>query len=142
LSAIRRHGIACVALPTCGLALAAAERYIPTLIGRLEDLGYGNERVSIRTSGCPNSCSRAPVAEVGIFGRAPGKHNLYVGGEVEGSRLSQFAAEVVLSDELPETIGRLFDRWRKERADGEAFGDWAIRDDVESLRQMTQAEQG
>ncbi len=134
LSELRRHEISCVALPTCGLALAEAERAMPTLIDKLEELGYGNERISMRMSGCPNSCSRAPASEIGLIGCAPGKYNLYVGGDFEGNRLNQVIGERLLFDDLPGTIGQLIDRWKSERNEGEAFGDWTVRVGVETLK--------
>lgn len=134
LSNLRRHEISCVALPTCGLALAEAERVMPSVIDRLEEMGFGGENITIRISGCPNSCSRAPMAEIGIIGRAPNKYNLYVGGDHEGTRLNELLKETVLLDELPIEIGKLITRWRAERHDGEDFGDWSHRIGVEGLR--------
>ncbi len=133
LSTLRRHEIACVALPTCGLALAEAERAMPQLMDKLEDMGYGGERIQIRMSGCPNSCSRPPAAEIGIIGVAPGKYNVYTGGDFEGTRINQLLKEKVPFEELPVEIGRLIDRWREERQAGEAFGDWSHRLGVEAL---------
>jgi sulfite reductase beta subunit-like hemoprotein len=134
ISELRRNEISCVALPTCGLALAEAERALPILINRLEARGYGNERIAIRMSGCPNSCSRAPMAEIGLIGRAPQKYNLYLGGNYEGLRLNQLFRESVPFDELPDQLARLIDRWRAERQSGEAFGDWANRVGMEALK--------
>jgi sulfite reductase beta subunit-like hemoprotein len=134
LSPLRRHEISCVALPTCGLALAEAERVMPSLIGKLEERGYGNERISIRMSGCPNSCSRAPMAEIGLIGCAPGKYNLYLGGDYEGTRTNVVFKERLAFDDLPAEIGRLIDRWKAERAADEAFGDWCHRLGVEALK--------
>jgi sulfite reductase beta subunit-like hemoprotein len=133
LSTLRRHEISCVALPTCGLALAEAERAMPSLVGKLEELGYGGERIQIRMSGCPNSCSRAPMAELGLIGCAPGKYNMYIGGDYEGTRCNKLFKERVLFDELPREIGRLIDRWRVERSGDEAFGDYCHRLGVEAL---------
>jgi sulfite reductase beta subunit-like hemoprotein len=134
LSTLRRNEIACVALPTCGLALAESERALPGLITKLEELGYGNERISIRMSGCPNSCSRAPAAELGLIGCAPGKYNVYTGGDYEGTRINKVFKERVTFEELPALIGGLFDRWRRERQNDEAFGDFCHRLGVEALR--------
>lgn len=134
LSELRRHEIACVALPTCGLALAEAERAMPSLIDQLEDRGFRDERISIRMSGCPNSCSRPSAAEIGIIGCAPGKYNLYVGGDFEGTRLNELFKEKIPFDDLADEIGKLITRWRAERQDGEAFGDWTLRMGVEALQ--------
>ena len=134
LSNLRRHEIACVALPTCGLALAESERVLPTLIDKLEELGYGDEKVHIRMSGCPNACSRAPMSEIGLIGRAPGKYNLYLGGDYEGLRANILFKETVTFDQLPGEIGRLLGRWRAERTPGEAFGDYTLRVGFEALK--------
>ncbi len=133
LSQLRRDQISCVALPTCGLALAEAERAMPTLMDQLEEKGYGDLRVGIRMSGCPNSCSRPPAAELGIIGCAPDKYNIYVGGDYEGTRINQLFKEKVTFEELANEIAALFDRWKKEANDGEAFGDWSYRLGVEKL---------
>lgn len=134
LSELRRNEMACVALPTCGLALAEAERTLPGLIGQLEGMGHGKERVSIRMSGCPNSCSRPPMAEIGIIGCAPNKYHLYLGGDFEGMRLNRLFEERVPYEELAPRIGGLLRRWKKERDPDEAFGDWCNRLGFEALR--------
>ncbi len=125
LSNLRRYAMACPAMPTCGLAVAESERYLPDVITELEQRGYGNERVWIRMSGCPNACSRPPSAEVGIVGRSLGLYNVYVGGSFEGTRLARLYRADVRANALIETLAAVFDQWRAERAPGEAFGDWA-----------------
>jgi sulfite reductase beta subunit-like hemoprotein len=125
LSALRRYAMACPALPTCGLAVAEAERYLPDVIGELERRGYGDERVWIRMSGCPNSCSRPPTAEIGIIGRSLGLYNVYVGGSFEGVRLARLYRADVRAAALVDVLATALDQWRRERAPGEAFGDWA-----------------
>ncbi len=127
LTTLRRHALACPAMPTCGLAVAEAERYLPTLLGQLEERGLGGERVNIRLSGCPNSCSRPPAAEIGIIGRSLALYNVYVGGSPGGTRLARLYQAGVRATELPGVLGDLLERWRAERAAGEAFGDWATR---------------
>jgi sulfite reductase beta subunit-like hemoprotein len=127
LSALRRYAMACPALPTCSLAVAEAERYLPGLIGELEQRGYGEERVWIRMSGCPNSCSRPPTAEIGLIGRSLGLYNVYVGGSFAGTRLARLYRAEVRSAELPDLLAGLLEQWRNERSQGEAFGDWADR---------------
>mgnify|MGYP005851429017 CR=1 FL=1 len=125
ISALRRKEMACVALPTCGLALAEAERYLPSLISDFEAAGYGDEDISIRMSGCPNSCSRPPASEIGLIGRAPGKYNIYLGGNREGTRFNWLWRETVKDSELVSTIGPVIDRWRQEgKSRGLSFGDW------------------
>lgn len=128
LSALRRYAMACPALPTCGLAVAESERFLPGVIGELERRGYGNERVWIRMSGCPNSCSRPPTAEIGIIGRSLGLYHVYVGGSFEGTRLARLYRENVRAEVLVDVLADLLDQWKLRRAEGEAFGDWAARE--------------
>ncbi len=125
LSELRRYAMACPALPTCGLAVAEAERFLPDVIGQLEQRGYGDERVWIRMSGCPNSCSRPPTAEIGIIGRSLGLYNVYVGGSFVGTRLAKLYRTEVRAETLTDLLSTLLDQWRRERAPGEEFGDWA-----------------
>ena len=127
LSALRRHAMACPALPTCGLAVAESERYLPDLITRLEERGNGDDRVGIRMAGCPNSCSRPPTAEVGIIGRSLGLYNVYLGGSFEGTRLTRLYRSNVTEEQLPDVLGESFDQWKATRQPGEAHGDWANR---------------
>lgn len=127
LSALRRYAMACPALPTCGLAVAEAERYLPDVITELEQRGYGDERVWIRMSGCPNACSRPPTAEIGIVGRSLGLYNVYVGGSFAGTRLARLYRADVRAANLVDVLAETLDQWRNERAAGEAFGDWANR---------------
>ena len=127
LSALRRYAMACPALPTCGLAVAESERYLPDLIGELERRGYGDDRVWIRMSGCPNACSRPPTAEIGLVGRSLGLYNVYVGGSFEGTRLAKLYRADVRADVLADVLAAALDRWKRERDGGEAFGDWAAR---------------
>jgi sulfite reductase beta subunit-like hemoprotein len=128
LSALRRYAMACPAMPTCGLAVAESERYLPSLIGELEQRGYGGERVWIRMSGCPNSCSRPPTAEIGLVGRSLGLYTVYVGGSFAGTRLARLYREEVRADVLADVLADALDQWRRGRAPGEAFGDWAARE--------------
>lgn len=109
LSNLRRNSIACVSMPTCSLAIAEAERFLPSLITELENMGYGGKEVTIRISGCPNSCSRAPVAQIGMIGTSLNKYNLYSGGEFNGTKLNKIAKENVSSEDLAKEIGKLID---------------------------------
>ena len=127
LSTLRRYAMACPALPTCGLAVAESERYLPDVIGELEQRGLGNDRVWIRMSGCPNACSRPPSAEIGIVGRSLGLYNIYIGGSFEGTRLSSLHFSDVRSDKLVDVLAGTIEQWKNERADGEAYGDWSHR---------------
>ncbi|MFP4440494.1 MAG: NADPH-dependent assimilatory sulfite reductase hemoprotein subunit [Chloroflexaceae bacterium] len=127
LSVLRRYAMACPAMPTCGLAVAESERFLPDVIGELEQRGFGNERVWIRMSGCPNSCSRPPTAEIGIIGRSLALYNVYIGGSFVGTRLARLYREQVRAEALVDLLAGLIEQWRRERAEGEAFGDWAAR---------------
>ena len=136
-SAMRLHSIACVALPTCGLAMAEAERYMPDLLTRIElilaEHGLLDEPITIRISGCPNGCSRPYVAEIGLTGRAPGKYNLYLGGGFHGERLNRMVRENIGEKAILELLGELLGRFARERAAGERFGDFVNRTGDASL---------
>ena len=130
-SALRRNSMACVALPTCGLALAESERYLPDLITALEDLtekaGLKDDDIVIRMTGCPNGCARPYLAEIGLVGRNPGLYNLYLGAAFDGSRLNKLYAEDVNGAQVVRLLEPIFGRYAKEREDGERFGDFTIR---------------
>ena len=134
LSSLRRYAMACPALPTCGLAVAESERFLPEVLAELERRGYGDERVWVRMSGCPNACSRPPTAEVGIVGRSLRLYTLYVGGSFEGTRLAQLYRDDVPAGALADELACLLDLWRVERLAGEAFGDFCHRVGPERLR--------
>lgn len=130
-SAMRLNSIACVALPTCGLAMAEAERYLPDLITGIEKIlaenGLTDEPITIRMSGCPNGCSRPYVSEIALTGRAPGKYNLYVGGGFHGERLNSMIRENIGEATILEILGEQLGRFAKEREPGEHFGDFIHR---------------
>ncbi|HJQ17630.1 MAG TPA: assimilatory sulfite reductase (NADPH) hemoprotein subunit [Allosphingosinicella sp.] len=130
-SALRLNSIACVAMPTCGLAMAEAERYLPDLITRIDailaDNGLLEEPITIRMSGCPNGCSRPYVAEIAMTGRAPGKYNLYVGGGFHGERLNVMIRENIGEAAILEILGEQLGRFARERQPGEHFGDFVLR---------------
>jgi sulfite reductase (NADPH) hemoprotein beta-component len=130
-SAIRRNAIACVALPTCPLALAEAQRYLPGLIGKIELLLIKNELndqdMVIRMTGCPNGCGRPYVAEIGFVGTAAGRYNLYLGGDRQGTRLNRVYKENLDETAILGELDLLFWLYKKERATGESFGDFALR---------------
>ncbi len=136
ITSLRKNSIACPALPTCGLALAEAERFLPYLIDELEERGYGDEEIKIRMSGCPNACSRPPVAEIGIMGVSPKKYNLYVGGSFEGTRLNRLYEELVDVGELADRIAELVDIYHSIKRQGERFGDFCNRIRVEKLMEL------
>ena len=133
-SGLRRNAMSCVALPTCGLALAEAERFLPDLVTALEEsldrAGLKDDDIVIRMTGCPNGCARPYLAEVGLVGRNPGLYNLYLGAAFNGSRLSKLYAQDVDKQRIVSLLEPLFIAYSKEREDGEHFGDFAIRSGV------------
>ena len=130
-SGLRRNSMACVALPTCGLALAESERYLPDLITALEDVldkaGLRDADIVMRMTGCPNGCSRPYLAEIGLVGRAPGLYNLYLGGAFDGTRLNKLYAQDVDNAKILELLDPLIVQYANQRNEGERFGDFAIR---------------
>jgi sulfite reductase (NADPH) hemoprotein beta-component len=130
-SALRRNSMACVALPTCGLALAESERFLPDLITALEELtekaGLKDDDIVIRMTGCPNGCARPYLAEIGLVGRNPGLYNLYLGAAFDGSRLNKLYAEDVNGAQILRLLEPILTRYAKERGGGERFGDFVIR---------------
>ncbi len=130
-SALRRNAMACVALPTCGLALAESERYLPSLIDALEDAaagsGLADDEITIRMTGCPNGCARPYLAEIGLVGVRPGIYNLYLGGAFDGSRLSKLYRREIGHDAILAALRPLFAAYAAGRAPGEHFADYAIR---------------
>ncbi|MGC4016997.1 MAG: NADPH-dependent assimilatory sulfite reductase hemoprotein subunit [Luteolibacter sp.] len=130
-SALRLSSLACVALPTCGLSLAEAERYLPDVITKLEESleenGLRHDAITIRMTGCPNGCARPYIAEIGFVGRSPGKYNVYLGGGHAGQRLSKLYRPEFPGDEIPQLLAPIFKHYAQERLDGERFGDFVIR---------------
>ena len=133
-SGIRRHSVACVALPTCGLAMAESERYLPQLLPKLEGLlakhGLTDEPIVLRLSGCPNGCSRPYLAEIALVGRAPGRYDLRVGADFTGQRLNAKLRDNANEADILAELDELFGRYANERAPGEHFGDFLIRTEV------------
>ncbi|GAX89087.1 assimilatory sulfite reductase (NADPH) hemoprotein subunit [Effusibacillus lacus] len=130
-SALRRNSMACVALPTCGLAMAESERYLPTLLEKIElildEAGLRDEEIVIRMTGCPNGCARPALAEIAFIGKAPGKYNMYLGGGFSGNRLNKLYRENIGETEILEELRPILNRYAKEREEGEHFGDFVIR---------------
>ncbi|MEC5229527.1 assimilatory sulfite reductase (NADPH) hemoprotein subunit [Bacillus inaquosorum] len=130
-SALRRSSMACVALPTCGLAMAEAERYLPTLLDKVEEIidenGLRDQEITIRMTGCPNGCARHALGEIGFIGKAPGKYNMYLGAAFDGSRLSKMYRENIGEEDILSELRVLLSRYAKERDEGEHFGDFVIR---------------
>jgi sulfite reductase (NADPH) hemoprotein beta-component len=130
-SALRLNSLACVSLPTCGLALAEAERFLPTLITRLEEsleeCGLRHDAITIRMTGCPNGCARPFISEIGFVGRGPGRYNVYLGGGFAGQRLSKLYRENFAEEDIQGLLAPIFAAYAKERTEGERFGDFCIR---------------
>ncbi len=128
---VRLHALACVALPTCSLAMAEAERMLPTFADRVDELlaghGLGDLRLHLRITGCPNGCARPYVAEVALIGKGPGRYNLMLGGDHTGSRLARLVRENADEPELLATLDGLFARFARERTPDEPFGDFVTR---------------
>ncbi|MGC8426313.1 assimilatory sulfite reductase (NADPH) hemoprotein subunit [Mixta calida] len=134
VTAQRENSMACVAFPTCPLAMAEAERFLPAFVTRVEEImtkhGVGDEHIVLRVTGCPNGCGRAMLAELGLVGKAPGRYNLHLGGNRIGTRIPRMYRENITEDEILAVIDELVGRWAQERAPGEEFGDFTLRADI------------
>jgi sulfite reductase (NADPH) hemoprotein beta-component len=123
--------MACVALPTCGLALAEAERYLPELITRLEallaEVGLGGQEITVRMTGCPNGCARPYMAEIGFVGKAPGRYQIWLGGNEASTRLNRLYRDMVKDPDIIAELRPLLTRYTQERLPAERFGDWVAR---------------
>ena len=130
-SGLRRNSMACVALPTCGLALAESERYLPDLIVALDEKlathGLSADDIVIRMTGCPNGCARPYLAEIGVVGKGPGRYNLYLGAAFDGSRMNKLYAEDLDHAGIVAALEPIFAAYAVERNAGERFGDFTIR---------------
>jgi sulfite reductase (ferredoxin) len=133
-----RHSMACPAVPTCGLAVAEAERALPAVIRELDrvlaGLGLAEERISVRMTGCPNGCARPYLGDVGFVGTTLGKYDVLLGGDFDGTRLNELYAHNVPLDELVPTLRPVLEAFAEERAPGGGFGDWCHEVGVEQLR--------
>lgn len=131
LTGIRRNAMSCVALPTCGLAMAESERYLPSLLDKLDTIvraaGLGNQPIVIRMTGCPNGCARPYLAEIGLVGKNLGKYNLYLGGGFTGDRLNKLYRENIGEEEILASLEPMLQRYARERTTDEHFGDFVIR---------------
>lgn len=130
-SGLRLNAMACVALPTCGLALTDAERYLPSLVTELEEVieraGLRDDAIVIRMTGCPNGCARPYIAEIGLVGRNPGRYNLYLGAAFDGTRLNKLYRADIDHAGIVAALTPLIESYAKKRRDGERFGDFVIR---------------
>jgi len=138
LTPVRRWSMACPALPTCGLAVAEAERALPEVIADLErelaQLGLGDVALTVRMTGCPNGCARPYTADLAFVGRSLNKYGVFVGGSMLGTRLGTLYADLVPRDRLVAAVRPLFERYRDERLDNERFGDFVHRVGVQAVR--------
>ncbi|WP_066064432.1 assimilatory sulfite reductase (NADPH) hemoprotein subunit [Neobacillus soli] len=129
-TALRRSSMACVALPTCGLAMAESERYLPVLMEKIEDIvnvnGLRDKEITIRMTGCPNGCARPALAEIAFVGKAVGRYNMYLGAAHDGSRLNKMYRENIGEEEILKELSVILSRYAKERQEGEHFGDFVI----------------
>lgn len=131
ISGLRQNSIACVALNTCSLAFAEAERYLPALVTKIESIlsqqGLFKEEIVIRMTGCPNGCGRPYLAEIGFVGKSEGHYNLYLGGNFNGTRLNTLYKETLTEDEILAELSPIIADFAKNRLEGERFGDFVIR---------------
>ena len=131
VSVQRQSSMACVAFPTCPLAMAEAERYLPGLVTDVEGIlaqhNISDESIILRVTGCPNGCGRAMLAEIGLIGKGPGKYNMYLGGNKAGTRIPKIYKENLSEQALLTEIDQLVARWSVERNSNECFGDFVIR---------------
>ena len=134
LSAQRKDSMACVALPTCPLAMAEAERYLPEAVTQLEGILAKHEiaqkSIIYRVTGCPNGCGRSMLAEIGLVGKGPGKYNLHLGGNRQGTRIPKMYKENIGEQQIMDELDVLIGQWAKEAQGDESFGDFVIRTGV------------
>ncbi len=127
----RKNSMACVAFPTCPLAMAEAERYLPSLVTDVETIlakhNIADESIILRVTGCPNGCGRAMLAEIGLVGKGPSKYNMHLGGNIAGTRVPKMYKENLNEADILQEIDSLVARWVTERNNAEAFGDFVIR---------------
>jgi len=127
----RKNSMACVSYPTCPLAMAEAERFLPEFVTKVEGImhghGVGDEHIVLRVTGCPNGCGRALLAEIGLVGKAMNRYNLHLGGNRAGTRIPRMYRENISDTEILGIIDELVGRWAKERETNEGFGDFVIR---------------
>ena len=131
ISEQRKNSMACVSFPTCPLAMAEAERFLPSFVTEVEGLldkhQLTGEHIILRVTGCPNGCGRAMLAEVGLVGKGPGRYNLHLGGNKAGTRVPKMYKENITDKQILEELDSLIGLWAKERQENEVFGDFVIR---------------
>jgi len=140
LSMIQKNSMSCPALPTCGLAITESERLLPSLIDQFEkvlnELGLVNDRITLRMTGCPNGCARPYSSEIGLVGRAVGTYNVYLGGNLDGTRLNQLFAENIPEKEIVKQLISVFKLYKFQRNNGEEFGNFCHRIGISRLREL------
>jgi sulfite reductase beta subunit-like hemoprotein len=128
---MRKTAHACVALPTCGLALSESERVFDDVLDEIDkilvELGLAREEILVRMTGCPNGCARPYNADIAFVGRAPGKYAMYVGGSIRGDRLAGLEKKSVAFEEIPSEVRSLLEDFAGGRTDGENFTDYVER---------------
>ena len=133
-SQIRKNSIACVAFNTCPLALAEAQRYLPSLITKFETLlakyQLQNEGISVRMNGCPNGCGRPYISKIGFVGTAYGRYNMHLGADVLGTRLNKLYKENIDESEILNEVDALLNRYSGDRKKNESFGDFVMREKI------------
>lgn len=131
---LRLNSMACVAFPTCGLAMAESERYLPSLVDKLEALlasfGLQDDAITIRMTGCANGCARPYIAEIGLVGKAPGRYSLFLGAGFAGDRLGSKYLDNADEQQILGALAPLFQRYSADRQKGEHFGDFLVREAV------------
>ena len=129
---MRLNALSCVALPTCGLALAESERILPDILEKfesvLDEAGLRNDAISLRITGCPNGCARPYLAEIGLVGKAPNKYALYLGAKYNGTRLNRLVSPSITLDGAVTLLTPIIKRYALERHEGEGFGDYCERE--------------
>jgi len=146
ISQVRRWSMACVALPTCPLAVTESERVLPGLIDQLEvelvRLGLENERFTVRMTGCPNGCARPYNADIGLVGRTVNKYAIYLGGRLLGDRLGELYLDTVPLGEIIPTLRPVLTLFAQHRQNGETLGDFCHRIGIQKLRELCAANGG
>jgi sulfite reductase (ferredoxin) len=131
---VRKHSLACPAIPTCGLAISESERALPALLDELEkllkELGLDQETLSVRMTGCPNGCVRPYQSDIGLVGRSGDKYTLFVGGRILGDRLNRELKDLVPRNQVVTTLRPLLVRFQQERQAGESFGEFCWRSKI------------
>jgi sulfite reductase (NADPH) hemoprotein beta-component len=134
LTGLRKHSMACVALGTCGLAFAESERYLPSLVDKLDVImrnnGLDEDAINVRMTGCPNNCARSSLGEIGFVGRAIGRYNLYLGASHNGDRLNSLYKEMLSEEEILKELEPIIASYAQDRDPNETFGDFVIRKEI------------